>query len=53
MDYSKGYFFMTLRTPIRPVVLEALEKASVKVIYDDSFLLYYLSKEDALELDTL
>lgn len=51
IDYTKGYKFLSIRTEIRPVILDALKKANVELLQVVSTLLYYLPKEDALEFN--
>lgn len=51
IDYSKGYIFQSIRAEIRPVIRDALAKANAQVIADDTGLLYYLPKEEALKFN--
>ena len=49
LDYSKGYFFLSIRNDLGPVILDALNKAKVDPVISSTTLLYYMSKEDALK----
>lgn len=49
LDYSKGYFFMAIRSELGPVVLDALREAKIEPIRGTQTLLYYMPKEDALK----
>lgn len=51
IDYSNGLIFLNIRTEIQPVIISALQKANVEIVYEYKQLLYYLSKEEALKLD--
>lgn len=51
IDYSKGYTFISVRPELRPVIKNALIKANVEDVFDDEVLMYYLPKEDALQMD--
>lgn len=53
IDYSKGYSFISVRPELRPVIKNALIKANVEDVNDDDVLMYYLPKEDALQLDVV
>ncbi|XP_031628311.1 uncharacterized protein LOC116344072 [Contarinia nasturtii] len=52
LDYSKDYFFFSIRPSIRPTLKDALRKSNVDVGHYSTTLLYRLSKEDALKFDT-
>lgn len=49
LDYSKGYFFMSIRNDLGPVILDALREAKIEPIRPTTTILYYMSKEDALK----
>lgn len=51
IDYSKGYFFISLGDRIVPVVREALKQKNVELTMDDWNLKYFLPKEKALQFN--
>lgn len=52
VDYSKGYFFLSIRTRLRQVFKDAFEKANARIAHEYINLLYHLPKEIALKFDT-
>lgn len=52
LDYSKGYFFVSIRDALGPAVLDALQKAKIEPVVPLVTLLYYLPKEEALKFTT-
>lgn len=52
IDYSTGYFFLSVRGELRPVFIEALEKANIGIGHEYKNLFYYLPKEEALKFNT-
>lgn len=51
IDYSKGYFFISLNDRAASAVREATKQKNVEMNIDFTNLLYYLPKEKALEFD--
>lgn len=51
IDYKNCYTFLSTRPEIQSIILDALQKANVKILNDATTLLYFLSKEDGLKLD--
>lgn len=51
IDYSNGYTFLSIRPEIQPILRQAFEKVNTEVICDETTLLFYLPKEEALKLD--
>lgn len=49
IDYSKGYFFISITDHAASAVKEAIKQKNVELYVDESNLLYYLPKEKALE----
>ena len=49
IDYSKGYFFSSIRAELRPVIMDALEKIKIGSIHHWQTSLYHLPKKDALK----
>lgn len=52
LDYTKGYFFLSVRTRLRQVFKDAIEKANAKIRHEYINLLYHLPKETALNFCT-
>lgn len=52
MDYSTGYFFLSVRGELQPIFNEALEKANIGIGHVYKNLFYYLPKEEALQFNT-
>lgn len=52
IDYTIGYFFLSVRGELRPIFNEALEKANIGIGHEFKNLFYYLPKEDALKFNT-
>lgn len=51
IDYSKGYTFLSVRSEVRLVIKDALQKANIDLIMDVWNLLYHLPKEEALKFN--
>ncbi|XP_031627117.1 uncharacterized protein LOC116343273 [Contarinia nasturtii] len=51
VDYSKNYFFMSIRTEIKPIFKRALEEVNIEITLDEPALLYYLPKNNALKFN--
>lgn len=51
VDYSKGYFFLSLNEHAASAVREAIKQRNIEVYSDDWNLLYHLPKENALKFD--
>lgn len=49
IDYSKGYLFSNIRSELRSIMIDAIEKTGTQIVYKEATYLYYLSKEDALK----
>lgn len=52
IDYTNGYFFLSVRDQLRPIFIEALEKANIGIGHEYKNLFYYLPKEEALKFNT-
>lgn len=52
MDYTNGYFFLSVRGELRPIFNEALDKANIGIGHEYKNLFYYLPKEEALKFNT-
>lgn len=51
IDYSKGFTFLSIRSELHQTFIKALQKMKVEIIRDDTTLLYYLSKEEAMTFE--
>lgn len=51
LDYSKGYFFLSISERASGIVRKAVNQRGVKFLIDDSNLKYFLPKEDALKFE--
>lgn len=51
IDFSKGFTFLSIRTDLRQVIRDALQKAKVGIFHDDTTLLYHLPQEMASKFD--
>lgn len=49
IDYSGGYFFLSVRSELRQVIKDALKNANIGICQEYINLLYHLPKEDALK----
>lgn len=52
LDYTKGYFFLSIRDELGPIIIDALQKAEIEPVQPSRTLLYYMPKEDALKFTT-
>lgn len=50
-DYSRGYIFLSIRSELRQVFKDSLEKVNVKIDHEYINLLYHLPKEEALKFN--
>lgn len=51
IDYSKGYFFLSIRSELATLLTTALDEANAEIAESGPTLLYHLSKEDALKFN--
>lgn len=52
IDYTAGYYFLSVRDELRPIFHEALQAANIDIGYEYKNLFYYLPKEKALQFHT-
>lgn len=51
VDFSKGYLFTQVSDRVAVVIKQALKHKNLNIIFEDSFLKYFLPKENGLQFN--